>query len=240
MWDTGARRRIKQQVAFVVSHAERKHVAIAPAFGERGRQQAVPVEHALEQTNERRLRVTRDVHHGVAPRRRHQRIRKDPRAVVDVGDDEAEAVVDLAEVADAAHERIEQPLLLAGRRQPVVHHRHGDRHRHRPIDLPSAFSVGMRVDADVDVVASDLDGEKRLGLRSDPRVVALAGFVPRQIVSKRSRRRNLRIVVHVVAVVHRANRFPLDDVERVGEMLRVAPHGEARILSQRAFRERPL
>jgi len=41
--------------------------------------------------------------------------------------------------------------------------------------------------------------------------------------------------VHVGAVVHRADRFALDDVQRIGQMLRVTPHGEACVLPQRTL-----
>ena len=41
--------------------------------------------------------------------------------------------------------------------------------------------------------------------------------------------------MHVVAVVHGADRLALDESERVDEALRVAPGGEARVLAERAL-----
>jgi len=49
-----------------------------------------------------------------------------------------------------------------------------------------------------------------------------------------TRGRNARIRVHVVAVIHRAERFPEERRERFVEVLRIAPGGEGRILTQRA------
>ena len=93
----------------------------------------------------------------------------------------------------------------------------------------------MVIDPDVDAVAAELHGQKGFGVWSDARVVAHAPLVIREIMREIGCRRHLGIGVHVRPVVHGTDRFALDEVEGVVEVLCVAPDREARVFLERPF-----
>src|SRR6185503_8304987 len=132
--------------------------------------------------------------------------------------------------ADVPSERVDEPPTRGGR--VVAGETGSERYGQRPIDLPPLARIGVRVERDVERVRSHAHREEGRWIGTVAWAVAVAGFVPGEVVREVARKRHAWRRVQVVAVVHGAEVLARDVVEHLAEVLHVAPGGEGRVLAK--------